>query len=422
MVALSHKWISDEVTLKSFRSVPFCVGAPAVRILTKYVLGELLKVFFITLGVMTLMMFVGLLGKQAVDVGLGLGGLLQLTPYILPEAMQFTLPGALLLAVTGVYGRIASSNELVAVKSMGISPMVLVWPTLVLSVLVSFTGVWLNDLAVSWGRRGQDRVILESMEAIAYGQLRTRGSFEYRDFTMHVAGVEGRTLIGPQILIKHPGEVPEGITAETAEFTADTENGKLAIRMRNPEVEGRVFRGYQPGVFQQEWPLDELLDLKRRHRSPSDYALAEIGDAKQEEQETIRKVQQDMSTEAAFAMLTGEFDQLSDDAWRSQDRVIRNSENRLNRFYTEPYRRWSNGFSCLAFVAVGIPVAVWLRKGEMLASFFACFLPILLVYYPMLIGTVEAAKKGNLPPQCVWLGNIVLLIVGAYLMRKEVRH
>ena len=89
-----------------------------MRILTKYVVGELLKMFLLTLGVMTLMMFIGLLGKQAVDQGLGLGAILRLTPYILPEALQFTLPGALLLAVSGVYGRIASSNELVAVKSM----------------------------------------------------------------------------------------------------------------------------------------------------------------------------------------------------------------------------------------------------------------------------------------------------------------
>lgn len=393
-----------------------------MRILTKYVLAELLKVFFITLGVMTLMMFVGLLGKQSVEVGLGLGGLLQLTPYILPEAMQFTLPGALLLAVTGVYGRMASSNELVAVKSMGISPMVLVWPTLVLSVLVSFTGVWLNDLAVSWGRRGQDRVILESMEAIAYGQLRTRGSFEYRDVTVHVDGVDGRTLLRPVLVKKHGDEPPEIYSARTAQFTADTENGKLAFRMQDLDAEGPDMRGSQPGVFEQEWPLDELLDLKRQHRSPSDYALAEISDAKQEELETIRKVHQDMSTEAAFAMLTGEFDELSDDTWRSQERVIRNAENRLNRFYAEPHRRWSAGFSCLAFAAVGIPVAVWLRKGEMLASFFACFLPILIVYYPMLAGTLLGAKKGGLPAESLWLGNLVLLVIGAYLMRREVRH
>ncbi len=394
-----------------------------MRILTKYVLGEVLKTFLLTLGVMTTIIFVVLLGKQAVDSGLGLGGLLRLSPYILPSALQFTLPGAILLAVTGVYGRVAASNELVAIKSLGISPMIVVWPTLILSVLVSFAAVRLNDVAVSWGRRGQERVILESMEAIAYGQLRTRGSFEHGNFKVNVKAVEGRTLIQPTMRIRERGtDVPRVVSAATAQFAANIDKGELVLRMKDIDATGDTEEFIAPGVKQQEFPLDELLGSRKSSRSPSNYALSEIGLAKAAEIDVIRKTEQDMSTEAAFAMMTGEFDALGDDAWSPQQRAIRNAQNRLNRFYTEPYRRWSNGFSCLAFAAVGIPVAVMLRKGEMLASFFACFMPILIVYYPMFMGTVVSAKKGNLPPQCVWVGNIVLLLIGLYLMRREVRH
>jgi lipopolysaccharide export system permease protein len=393
-----------------------------VRIFTKYVLSELLKVFLLTLGVMTLMMFVGLLGKKAVDLGLGLGGLLQLTPYVLPEALQFTLPGALLLTVTGIYGRMASSNELVAIKSMGISPMVMVWPTLILSVFVSFSAVWFNDLAVSWGRQGQERVILESMEAIAYGQLRVKGSFEHGNLTVHVQGVEGRTLIEPTLVIREKGkEFANIVSARAAQFAANVETGQLVLRMQDTDATGQLDI-VSPGVEEYVFPLEELLGSRDKSRSPSDYSLGEIGPAKSQEIDTINKVRQDMSTEAAFAMLTGDFDELSDGAWRSQERVIQNAEGRLNRFYAEPYRRWSNGFSCLAFAAVGIPVAVMLRKGEMLASFFACFAPILLVYYPMFYSCMVLAKKGSAAPQCLWIANAVLLVIGVYLMRKEVRH
>lgn len=393
-----------------------------MRILTKYVLSELLKVFFLTLGVMTLMMFIGLLGKKAVDLGLGLGGLLQLTPYVLPEALQYTLPGALLLAVTAVYGRLASSNEMVAIKSMGISPTVVVWPTVVTAVLVSFSAVWLNDLAVSWGRRGQERVILESMEAIAYGQLRTKGSFEHGNLTVHVQEVRGRTLVEPTLVIKRGGsQQATVVSARSAQFAARVDEGQLVLRMEDTDAMGTV-DVIAPGVEEYIFPLDEILGARDRRRSPSSYALAEIDAAKTEELDNIRKYRQDISTEAAFAMLTGDFDTLTDETWWQRDRAIHESEGRLVRFYTEPYRRWSNGFSCLAFAAVGIPVAVWLRKGEMLASFFACFLPILIVYYPMFMGTLVGAKKGHLPPQTVWIANLVLLVIGAYLMRREVRH
>src|SRR5690606_3549692 len=133
---------------------------------------------------MTLMMFLGLMGKEAVDSGLGLGGMLRLTPYVLPEAMQFTLPGALLLATTGVFGRMAASNEVVAVKSLGISPLALAWPALCLAAVISLAAVLLNDLAVSWGRTGRERVLIESMETVAYNQLRTRKSFSMGPVTV----------------------------------------------------------------------------------------------------------------------------------------------------------------------------------------------------------------------------------------------
>lgn len=394
-----------------------------MRILTRYVLGELLKVFLLTLGVMTLMMFVALLGKQAIEIGLGLGGLLQLTPYILPEAMQFTLPGALLLATTGVYGRIASSNELVAVKSLGISPMHFVWPTLILSVLVSFTAVWLNDIAVSWGRIGQERVILESMEAIAYNQLRNKKSYSHGKIKVNVLDVDGRTLRGITLQKRNKGEA-EAVTvsADAAQFHADIAGSQLILQMENAVIETLDGEVLYPGISEHVIPLEQLLGSKNRTRSPSNYALAEIGPAKQQELDKMSRVRQEISSRAAFAMLTGDFQELSDDAWYPQQRALQHAENRLNRFHTEPYRRWSNGFSCLAFAAVGIPVAVMLRKGEMLASFFACFLPILIVYYPMFMGTLICAKKGTLPPQTVWLGNLVLLGCGLYLTRREVRH
>ena len=96
-----------------------------MRILTRYVVFDLLKVFLLILTGLTLMIFIGLIGKEAVDKGLGLGPLLRMTPYLLPQAMQFAVPGTMLLATTYVYGRMSSYNEIVAIKSLGISPMVL---------------------------------------------------------------------------------------------------------------------------------------------------------------------------------------------------------------------------------------------------------------------------------------------------------
>ena len=66
-------------------------------------------------------------------------------------------------------------------------------------------------------------------------------------------------------------------------------------------------------------------------------------------------------------------------------------------------------------------MAIRRRHSEFLASFFACFLPILIVYYPLLMFSVDQAKDGRVPPATVWLGNIVLGVWGAWMMRRVVR-
>ena len=62
-----------------------------------------------------------------------------------------------------------------------------------------------------------------------------------------------------------------------------------------------------------------------------------------------------------------------------------------------------------------------MRQSDFLAIFFVCFLPILIVYYPLLMISLDKAKGGALPPQAVWLGNIVLVLWGAWLMRRVIR-
>jgi lipopolysaccharide export system permease protein len=133
-------------------------------------------------------------------------------------------------------------------------------------------------------------------------------------------------------------------------------------------------------------------------------------------------IQQSMTAQASFALLTGDFGALSEDSWKVHERALADASHRMHRLHTEPWRRWANGFSCLCFVSIGIPVAILLRFSELLASFFICFLPILIVYYPMLAVSVDQAKDGVLPPPAVWLGNVVLLVLGTTLMRWVNRH
>jgi lipopolysaccharide export system permease protein len=58
----------------------------------------------------------------------------------------------------------------------------------------------------------------------------------------------------------------------------------------------------------------------------------------------------------------------------------------------------------------------------MMSTFGLVFLPILVVYYPLMQFGVDQAKTGALPPYCVWSGNLILSIVGLLLLRPVLRQ
>ncbi len=395
-----------------------------MRILTRYILFDLLKVFFLTLFCMTAFLFVILVSKLAVDEGLGFLPILRALPYIFPQAMQFAVPGTMLLATVAVYGRVAASNEIVAVKSMGISPLTLVWPTLLFATMVSFGAVVLNDVAVSWGRGGVERVLLESLEEIAYGRLRTSQSYSHNKFKVSVKRVVGHQLIQPTLHIFDDNhEISKTIHADTAEIRSDLKKKLLQIKFTNAELDshGKGWDGHIPGEHEESISLENFGGQRTGKRSTSQYSLSEIGPSKAEQVVLIDQLQQKMAAEAGLALMSGRMFALSQENWESNQTALRIAHRKLHRLNTEPHRRWANGFSCLCFVLIGAPMAIRLRHGEIWGSFFACFLPILLVYYPMLAGCLDLAKDGVLPPQAVWLGNVVLAFWGIWLLRRVVR-
>jgi lipopolysaccharide export system permease protein len=393
-----------------------------MRILTRYVLSDLLKVFLLTLTGLTLLIFIVLIGKEAVDKGIGLGPLLRMAPYLIPQAMQFAVPGTMLLATTSVYGRMASYNEIVAIKALGISPMVLVWPTLILATLVSFVAVVVNDIAVSWGTMGVRRVFLASIEEVTYSQLKMRHTYNLGKANITVREVDGHRLISPTLIVQASGDKPASIiSAKEAELQLIPDEGKLIAKFKDFELQGPITYN-DPGTFEYVMSVEDLTGSIQKNRSPSTYALSEIDPAIKEQEATLERVEQANIAQTAFGMLTGDFDSLSNAAWKPREREIEAAKTRLYRLHTEPWRRWANGFSCLCFVLVGIPVSIRMRFSEFIASFFICFLPILLVYYPLLAVSVDKAKDGFFPPQAVWLGNIVLASAGIWLLRRGNRH
>jgi lipopolysaccharide export system permease protein len=393
--------------------------------LTRYVLFELTKVFLIVLIGMTLLLLLVGVVREAVSQSLGLAQIARLLPFTLPDALRFSLPGSALFAACSVYGRMSSSNEVVAIKSAGISPLRILWPALVASFVLSLATVWLNDLAVSWGRSGVQRVVIEAAEEIVYAVLRTHRSYSNKQLSITVKRVEGRKLSRPTLTLQPTGDRPlVTITAAEAELRSNTARDMLVIEFRNASVDfGDNVRSDFPGALEWEIPLADAASGKRESSSsPSYRPLRSIPDDLDEQRQRIGKMEQQLAVKAAFACMTGDWAAVAGPAWTADTRKLNDQRSRLYRLQVEPHRRWAAGFSCFCFVIIGAPLAIRLRNDDFLKTFFICFLPILIGYYPLLAYGVDRTKAGAIPPQFVWLGNVILLICGVWLTRRAIRY
>jgi lipopolysaccharide export system permease protein len=395
-----------------------------MKIITRYVLFDLLQVFLVALSALTLFMLVVGLVREAQQQGLGLIQILMLVPYVLPEAMRFAVPGTMLFAVASVFGRMSAANEVTALKAAGVTPMALIWPAVALAMVVSFVSVWLNDIAVSWGRDGVRRVVVSSVEEIIYGRLRQQRSYSTSQVSINVKGVDGRRLIRPTLsfLSGGSGGTPATVSAAEAMLDANPDEGTLVVTFRDGTIHMGDYTASFPDTIVREVPLDAVSRKETISTSPSEIPMADFARARQFQIDLIDRVEQVAAGKIALGLVSGRIEQALPGFTQYERELLWHERNRLTRVIMEPWRRWANGFSCLCFVLVGAPMAIRMRNADFLTSFFLCFLPILIVYYPVFILGVDQAKRGSVPPVAVWLGNVLIVLWGWWLLRRVIRQ
>ena len=393
-----------------------------MAILPRYVLVELIKVFAVSVTALTLMVVLGFVGREATAQGLPVLPTLRLIPYFLPETLRVTVPMTLLLSCTTVFSRISGANEVVAVKALGISPMVLLWPVFIFAFMISLVTVWLNDLADSWGRTNIQRVVIEAVEEIAYSMLQSQRRYSTSTFSINVKNSDGRKLQTCTLSINGNGSSPKmTITAEEAILRCDRAEGALKVSLHNGVIDvGTVSLAF-PDWQEREIPLT---DASRAHSSNiwTNLPLRSLPDAIATAHAQVEQHEQLMAAQAAYEMTCGDFDDLTSDHWRSPEWEQSDLLSRYNRLASVPQRRWAGGFACLCFALVGAPMAICLRNRDFLTSFFLCFLPILIVYYPLMIFGADQVKNGYLPTIFVWAGNAGLMLWGLWLLRRVLRY
>jgi lipopolysaccharide export system permease protein len=392
-----------------------------MRLLERYVLGELLRVFGILVTIAnSLLVFVGVFG-QAKEHDLGYWQILQILPFVLPMLLPYTIPATLLLSVCVVYGRMAADNEIIVSRAAGINVMVLLWPSFFLGGVLSVVALLVSDQVIPWASGNIERVITLAMEDIFIDRLRTQNQINLREsgITITVTGVRDRTLIEPVIRYVPRGGKAITVQASEARLSFDLPHQVAWLELRGAQSnlpdQQTVYVKYDRYPF----PLPKRSQTLRG----SNLTIHDIQTEMDRADDDKRNAQRAQAVETALSLATGDFDRLRDPEFLKYDhRIATGIDSRL-RLNSDLHNRFAMAVSCLFFVLLGSPFSMVMARKQILTSFLFCFLPILTVYYPINMMTQNLSKIGALDPSwAVWSANGVMGLAAAYFLRRVMHH
>lgn len=374
-------------------------------LLHRYILWELLRIFLLALvGLSTIVVMAGIVQETA-QQGLGPEHILMLIPLLLPSTLPYTVPATMLFTVAVVYGRLSADNEITAIKASGIPVRVAIWPAVFLSLVVSGSIFALHYEYIPHTHHRLREMAFNESEEFLYAKLRRDLCFNEPNFnySIYVREVHGKRLIGP--IFKERNDKGDYLTvasAEEAEIKVDLANKQIIVTLYMVDV---IRQGNTSGRFDKDVFTIPFPKKANRLARPRERSIPEIIER--------QKVAEPLERQQRHEL--GSFPSGS-----NEDMKQRNSYYEIRRevgeLRSELAERPALALGCFFFVLIGCPVAIWFQKSDFLSSFVTCFLPIVLVYYPLNLLTKNLGKDGTNVYVAMWLGNAVLGIAGLFML------
>jgi lipopolysaccharide export system permease protein len=397
-------------------------------ILQRYVMGEVTRSFGLALLSMTAIFVLFMVAAQAKDIGLSPDEILRLVPYVIPSTLPYTIPVSLLFAATVVYGRLAGDNEIIAVKTAGLSVWMVLYPTLTLAAALS---LWLLYVSGGWipdCNHNAKLVLFKDVEDMFYKLLARDREFNHPKwpFLIKVRDVQGMKMIDATFKhkVKGTGEFDAVIQAREAKLHFDLPTKLVRIFLEKSEIQ-KFDRDadvmlINNDVLEIPIPPDSQINTDKKLQENSN---AEIVAELAKNRKLIATVRKRESIKAGFAFASGRLESIN---WTDVNSAFRDHPDwirRCDELETEWHLRISMGLGSLLFVLLGAPVGILFAKRDFLSAFMTCFMPIIGLYYPLMLFGTNLSKEGLLAPlYSLWIGNVLMAVLAGLVLPSVVKH
>jgi lipopolysaccharide export system permease protein len=342
-------------------------------------------------------------------------------PLLIPSMLPYTIPATTLFATCVVYGRLSADNEILAIRAAGVNILKVVWPGIVLGLVVSIATMGLYYRIIPYTHLLLRTIFLKDMQELMYTLLRKEKKIDQPrlEYALFVQRVQGDKLINPifKKRNKKTGGFESVLAAREAELQVDQSHNLVIVHLRavvpwSPDGAGGMVSEQLQAV-----PLPDEL-VPRGPRKARDMSWKEMV---QRRAELVDEVEQTVSEVARDAVSDGP-KSLPKHLENLQSRIADREVN-IRLIDAELNMRPALAFGCFFFVLVGCPVGIWLSKSDYLSAFITCFLPIVVIYYPLMICGSNFAKEGKLHPTLdVWTANGAMGVIALVLFRRLLKN
>ncbi len=407
-------------------------------ILNRLIFAELLKIFLLALTVLTGVLVAAGMAQQAVQMGLSLGQVLRAIPLFVPNVLPYTIPATTLFATCVVYGRLAQDNEVVAIKAAGVRLSTILRPALLLGILAAGATASLYHTIIPRSQQMLYGQLLENPEELLYSMLRRDRCIRHpgMEYVLYVRDVQGKRLL--DVVVKKRSKLKDASTGQETFLGYDVVARAREARLRVDPVEGKLYVDPDRFVIYDRntsgasasngpFPMDLPEGLNGKDGKTRVSALlwddmpAKIASLQGDVEAAEQRRQTNLDSMATAPSL--EIRNLILDQDRHFKFYVDNARRTLRNVQAEYYLRPALAFGCLLFALVGCPVGIWANRADYLSTFVICFLPVVLIYYPLLLAGSGMGKDGKIPlPIGCWLANIVFAAIALVMNLRLVRR
>jgi LPS export ABC transporter permease LptG/LPS export ABC transporter permease LptF len=359
-----------------------------VRILTRYILGEILSHTVIGCALFTFILFMRLLPhilEMIVRNSSTFTNIVEIFLFTLPNTFRVTIPMAVLVGVLLGLSRLAADSEIIAMRASGLGIGYFVR----VSAIVAVGGTLLGLANTLYLTPRANRAILEMQQALETSQasyeIQPRVFYEdFKNFVLYVQDVrvsDGAAYWRQVFMadVTDPAN-PRVTTAAGAIVANDPSSQDLLMQLRSGALHETV-AGHP-----------EQYNISTFSTTERSLAL--------NQQSEIRLGRLDT---AIYALPMGALLQHSHGAdWQ--------------RYQIEFHNRFAFPVACIVLMLVGVPLGISSNRGGKSSAFVFTVLLVLL-YYILSYTGIALAKQGKLPPFVgVWMANVLFALAGSFLL------